>query len=499
MASDMASSTFPWLTLTIFTPIVAGLLVLALGRDDRANFTRTLALIGSVIAFLITLPLITGFDPSTANMQFVEFAPWINTFSVNYHLGIDGISLWFIPLTAFITIIVVLAGWEVVKERIPQYMGAFLILSGLMIGVFAALDGLLFYIFFEATLIPMYIIIGVWGGPRRVYASVKFFLYTLLGSLLTLIAFIYLWHSAGGSFDILTWHKLPLGMNAQVLVFLAMLMAFAVKVPMWPVHTWLPDAHVEAPTGGSVVLAAIMLKLGAYGFLRFSLPIAPDASQSLSGLMIALSLVGVVYIGLVAIVQKDMKKLVAYSSVAHMGFVTLGFFIFNKTGMEGAIMQMISHGFVSAAMFLCIGVLYDRLHSREIADYGGVVNVMPRFVTFFVLFSMANSGLPGTSGFIGEFTVIMGAVEYNFWIGLLTATALITGASYSLWMLKRVAYGPVTNPAVGAMNDLSSREFFVLGVMAIAVLGMGIYPAPFTEVMHTSVDALLQHVSVSKL
>ena len=499
MASDMASSTFPWLTLAIFVPILAGLLVLLLGRDERPNFTRFLALLGSIVAFLITIPLYTGFDPNTAQMQFVEFAPWIETYAVNYHLGVDGLSMWFILLTAFITVIVVIAGWDSVTQRLPQYYGAFLILSGLMIGVFAAIDGLLFYVFFEATLIPMYLIIGIWGGPRRVYAAFKFFLYTLLGSLLTLVAFIYLWQAAQGSFDIFAWHELPLGLEPQILIFLALFMAFAVKVPMWPVHTWLPDAHVEAPTGGSIVLAAIMLKLGAYGFIRFSLPIAPDAAHYLSGFMITLSLVAVVYIGLVAIVQKDMKKLVAYSSVAHMGFVTLGFFIFNATGMEGAIMQMISHGFVSAAMFLCIGVLYDRLHSREISDYGGVIQVMPRFVTFFVLFSMANSGLPGTSGFIGEFTVIMGAVEYNFWIGLLTATALITGASYSLWMLKRVAYGPVTNPQVQGLKDVNGSEFLALGILAIAVLFMGIYPKPFTDVMHVSVDALLQHVSVSKL
>jgi len=499
MASDMASSTFPWLTLAIFVPIVAGLLVLALGRDDRPNRTRFIALIGSIVAFLITIPLYTGFDPNTAQMQFVEFAPWIETYAVNYHLGVDGLSMWFVLLTAFITVIVVIAGWDSVTARLPQYYGAFLILSGLMIGVFAAVDGLLFYVFFEATLIPMYLIIGVWGGPRRVYAAFKFFLYTLLGSLLTLVAFIYLWQAAQGSFNILDWHNTPLPLEPQILVFLALFMAFAVKVPMWPVHTWLPDAHVEAPTGGSIVLAAIMLKLGAYGFIRFSLPIAPDAAHYLASFMIALSLIAVVYIGLVAIVQKDMKKLVAYSSVAHMGFVTLGFFIFNATGMEGAIMQMISHGFVSAAMFLCIGVMYDRLHSREIADYGGVVKVMPRFVTFFVLFSMANSGLPGTSGFIGEFTVIMGAVEYNFWIGLLTATALITGASYSLWMLKRVAYGPIKNPQVQNMKDVSGKEFLALGLLAIAVLFMGIYPKPFTDVMHVSVDALLQHVSVSKL
>ncbi|ULY30611.1 NADH-quinone oxidoreductase subunit M [Bordetella pertussis] len=489
----------PWLTLAIFVPIVFGLLVLALGRDDRPGLTRGLSLIGALAGFLVTIPLYTGFEAGTAQMQFVEKASWIEAFNVNYHLGIDGISLWFVLLTAFITIIVVGAGWQVITSRVAQYMAAFLILSGLMVGVFAALDGMLFYVFFEATLIPMYIIIGVWGGPNRVYAAFKFFLYTLLGSLLTLVAFVYLWNVSGGSFDIQTWHQTKLGYTPQVLIFVALLAAFAVKVPMWPVHTWLPDAHVEAPTGGSVVLAAIMLKLGAYGFLRFSLPIAPDASHGLAGLMIALSLIAVIYIGLVAIVQDDMKKLVAYSSVAHMGFVTLGFFIFNTAGLEGAIVQMISHGFVSGAMFLCIGVLYDRMHSRRIADYGGVVNVMPRFVTFFVLFSMANSGLPATSGFVGEFLVIMGAVEYNFWIGLLTATALILGASYSLWMLKRVAFGDIGNDRVREMTDLSGREFLILGVMAIAVLFMGIYPKPFTDVMHVSVEALLQHVAVSKL
>jgi NADH-quinone oxidoreductase subunit M len=378
-------------------------------------------------------------------------------------------------------------------------MAAFLILSGLMIGVFVALDGLLFYIFFEATLIPMYIIVGVWGGPNRVYAAFKFFLYTLMGSLLTLVAFLYLWNVSGGSFDIQTWHTLPLDYTPQLLIFFAFLAAFAVKVPMWPVHTWLPDAHVEAPTGGSVVLAAIMLKLGAYGFLRLSLPITPDASTEMAGLIITLSLVAVIYIGLVAIVQDDMKKLVAYSSVAHMGFVTLGFFVFNAAGVEGAIVQMVSHGFVSAAMFLCIGVLYDRMHSRQIADYGGVINTMPRFVTFFVLFSMANAGLPATSGFVGEFMVIMGAVEYNFWIGLLAATALILGASYSLWMVKRVAFGDIANDQVRELQDLSNREFFILGVMALAVIYMGVHPKPFTDVMHVSVEALLQHVSISKL
>lgn len=499
MASEMASNTFPWLTLAIFVPIVFGLLVLAVGRDDRPGLTRGLSLIGSIAGFLVTIPLYTGFNTKTAAMQFVEKTSWIEAFNVNYHLGVDGISLWFVLLTAFITIIVVLAGWEVITSRVAQYMAAFLILSGLMVGVFAALDGMLFYVFFEATLIPMYIIVGVWGGANRVYAAFKFFLYTLMGSLLTLVAFIYLWNASGGSFDILSWHQLKLGHTPQILIFVALLAAFAVKVPMWPVHTWLPDAHVEAPTGGSIVLAAIMLKLGAYGFLRFSLPIAPDASHSLAGLMIALSLIAVIYIGLVAIVQDDMKKLVAYSSVAHMGFVTLGFFIFNTAGIEGAIVQMISHGFVSGAMFMCIGVLYDRMHSRRIADYGGVVNVMPRFATFFILFSMANSGLPATSGFVGEFMVIMGAVEHNFWIGLLAATALILGASYSLWMVKRVVLGDIANDHVRELTDINRREFLILGVMAIAVLYMGIYPKPFTDVMHVSVEALLQHVGVSKL
>jgi len=499
MTSDLVSSSIPWLTLSVFVPIVAGLLVLALGSDARANFTRRLALAGAALGFLVTIPLYLGFDAGTAAMQFTEKVSWIPSIAVHYHLGVDGISLWFVLLTAFITIIVVVAGWEVITQRIALYMGAFLILSGLMVGVFVALDGMLFYIFFEATLIPMYLIIGVWGGPNRVYAAFKFFLYTLLGSLLTLVAFIYLWHAAGGSFDIRAWHALPLGHTPQVLIFLALLAAFAVKVPMWPVHTWLPDAHVEAPTGGSVVLAAIMLKLGAYGFLRFSLPIAPDASHALAGFMIALSLIAVLYIGLVAIVQDDMKKLVAYSSVAHMGFVTLGFFLFNTAGMEGAIVQMVSHGFVAGAMFLCIGVLYDRMHTRRIADYGGVINTMPRFVTLFVLFSMANSGLPATSGFVGEFKVIMGAVEYNFWIGLLAATALILGAAYSLWMVKRVALGEIVNDQVRALSDLNRREFWILGVMAILTLFMGVYPKPFTDVMHTSVQALLQHVSLSKL
>ena len=492
-------STIPYLSLAIWVPIAFGALVLSRAGDENARLARILALFGAIVSFLVTLPIVLNFDAQAHGMQFVESVPWIGRFNIFYALGIDGISLWFIPLTAFMTIIVVIAAWEVIQQRVSQYMGAFLILSGLMIGVFCAIDALLFYVFFEATLIPMFIIVGVWGGPRRVYAAIKFFLYTLLGSLLMLIALIYLYFESGGSFDVLAWHKLPLGMTAQTLVFFAFLFAFAVKVPMWPVHTWLPDAHVEAPTGGSVILAAIMLKLGGYGFLRFSLPVTPDASHSLAAMMIVLSLIAVIYIGLVALVQADMKKLVAYSSIAHMGFVTLGFFMFSDMAVNGAIMQMISHGFVSGAMFLCIGVLYDRLHSREIADYGGVINVMPRFAALFMLFSLANAGLPATSGFIGEFMVILGAVKYNFWIGALASTALILGAAYSLWLVKRVLLGEIKNPHVTSLADLTGREFFMLGILAIAVLWMGVYPAPFTDAMQTSVNDLLQHVQISKL
>ena len=487
------------LSVAIWLPIAVGALLLAAGRDEHAPAVRWLALVGAVAGFLVTLPLVTGFDTSTAALQFVESVPWIERFNVRYHLGVDGISVWFVLLTAFITVIVVIAAWEVITERVNQYMGAFLILSGLMIGVFSAMDGLLFYVFFEATLIPMYIIIGVWGGPRRVYAAFKFFLYTLLGSLLMLVALVYLYYKSGGSFDIQAWHRLPLPLNAQTLLFFAFLAAFSVKVPMWPVHTWLPDAHVEAPTGGSVVLAAIMLKLGAYGFLRFSLPIAPDASREWAGLMIALSLVAVVYIGLVALVQTDMKKLVAYSSVAHMGFVTLGFFVFNELGVSGGLVQMISHGFVSGAMFLCIGVLYDRVHSREIASYGGVVNTMPRFTAFAVLFAMANCGLPGTAGFVGEWMVILGVVKVNFWLGALAATTLVFGAAYTLWMVKRVYFGEVANADVRALSDINAREYLVLALMALAVLAMGLYPKPFTDVMHVSVTELLRHVAAAKL
>jgi NADH-quinone oxidoreductase subunit M len=487
------------LSLAIWTPILFGVILLALGRDQHAAAVRWTALVGALLGLFITIPLITGFDASTSAMQFVEDAPWIERFNVRYHLGVDGLSMWFVPLTAFITVIVVIAGWEVITERVNQYMGAFLILSGLMVGVFSALDGLLFYVFFEATLIPMYIIIGIWGGPRRVYAAFKFFLYTLLGSLLMLVALAYLYYKSGGSFDIQTWHKLPLPLDAQMLLFGAFFMAFAVKVPMWPVHTWLPDAHVEAPTGGSVVLAAIMLKLGAYGFLRFSLPIAPDAARELSWLIIALSLIAVIYIGLVALVQQDMKKLVAYSSIAHMGFVTLGFFLYNELTVSGAIIQMISHGFVSGAMFLCIGVLYDRVHSREIAAYGGVVNSMPKFAAFALFFSMANCGLPGTGGFVGEWMVILGAVKVHFWIAALAATALISGAAYTLWMYKRVYFGAAANDTVRTLSDINAREFLMLAVLAIAVLWMGLYPRPFTDVMHHSVIDLLQHVAQSKL
>ncbi|MDH4395461.1 MAG: NADH-quinone oxidoreductase subunit M [Limnobacter sp.] len=488
----------PYLSLAIWLPIAFGVLIMSFGNDKNAAATRGLSLVAAVVSFLVTLPLYFGFDSSTAAFQFTETLPWIEAFGASYRLGVDGLSVWFVILTALITIFVVIAAWEVIEVKVAQYMAAFLILSGVMIGVFAALDGLLFYVFFEATLIPMYIIVGVWGGPNRIYAAFKFFLYTLMGSLLTLVAIVYL-QSQSGTFEIAAWHKLPLDLTEQVLIFLAFLMAFAVKVPMWPVHTWLPDAHVEAPTGGSVVLAAIMLKLGGYGFLRLSLPIAPDASHELAGFMITLSLIAVVYIGMVALVQKDMKKLVAYSSIAHMGFVILGFFIFSDLAVQGALVQMISHGFISAAMFLCIGVLYDRVHSREISAYGGVANTMPKFAAFFLLFAMANSGLPATSGFVGEFMVILAAVKYNFWIGALAATTLIFGAAYSLWMYKRVVFGKVANDHVKDLTDINGREFVMLAGLAIFVMAMGLYPKPFTDVMQVSVEALLQHVAQSKL
>ncbi len=487
------------LSLVIWVPIVFGLAVLATGSDRNAQAARLIALAGAIAGFVVALPLYAGFDPAAGGFQFMELRPWIAAFNVNYHLGIDGISLLLILLNCFTTVLVVIAGWQVIRERVAQYMASFLVLSGVMNGVFCALDALLFYVFFEATLIPMFIIIGVWGGPNRVYAAVKFFLYTLAGSLLSLVALIYLYHVSEGSFSLLDFYQMQLPLFAQILVFMAFFLAFAVKVPMWPVHTWLPDAHVEAPTGGSVVLAAIMLKLGGYGFIRLSLPIVPDASHYLAGFVIALSLIAVVYIGLVALVQSDMKKLIAYSSISHMGFVTLGIFIFNPHGMEGAVIQMVSHGFVSGALFLCVGVLYDRVHSRQIADYGGVVNTMPVFAALFMLFAMANAGLPGTSGFVGEFLVILGAVKTNFWYAFAAATTLIFGAAYTLWMYKRVIFGAVANKHVADLKDLDMREFLVLGLLAAAVLVMGVWPDPFAALLHTSVNDLLAHVAQSKL
>jgi NADH-quinone oxidoreductase subunit M len=489
----------PLLSLAIWVPIVSGLAVLITGPDRHAGAARVIALIGAVLGFLVTIPLYLGFDISARGFQFMELKPWIEAFRVNYHLGIDGISLLLILLNSFTTILVVIAGWQVIQERVAQYMASFLFLSGFMNGVFSALDGLLFYVFFEATLIPMFVIIGIWGGPNRVYAALKFFLYTLLGSLLALVALIYLYNVSGGSFSLPVWYDTPLPLNAQILIFLAFFAAFAVKVPMWPVHTWLPDAHVEAPTGGSVVLAAIMLKLGGYGFIRLSLPITPDASHDLAGFVIALSLIAVVYIGLVALVQSDMKKLIAYSSISHMGFVTLGLFVFNPQGIEGAVIQMISHGFVSGALFLCVGVLYDRVHSREIADYGGVVNRMPVFAALFMLFAMANAGLPGTSGFVGEFLVVLGAIKVEFWYAFAAATTLVFGAAYTLWMYKRVIFGSVANDHVAHLQDINLREFLVLGALALAVLWMGLYPKPFGDVLHVAVDELIGQVSESKI
>jgi len=487
------------LSLAIWLPIASGALLLAFGRDEQARAVRWFALLAALASFLVTLPLISGFDLGTAAMQFQENRPWIDRFNMHYHLGVDGISVWFVLLTAFITFVVIIAGWESITDRVAPYMAAFLILSGLMVGVFCALDGMLFYVFFEATLIPMYIIVGVWGGPHRIFAAFKFFLFTLAGSLLMLVALVYLYFKSGGSFDIQAWHKLPLPLYTQTLLFFAFFAAFSVKVPMFPVHTWLPLVHPEAPTGGSAVLAAIMLKLGAYGFLRFSLPITPDASKEWAWLVITLSLIAVIYIGLVALVQKDMKKLVAYSSIAHMGFVTLGFFIFSDLGVAGGIVQMISHGFVSAALFLCIGVLYDRMHSHEIASFGGVINTMPTYTALVVFFAMANCGLPGTAGFVGEWMVILGAVKANFWLGFAAATALILGAAYTLWMVKRVYFGAVANEHVARLVDINKREFLMLALLAAAVLWMGVHPKPFTDVMQVSVSELLRHVAVSKL
>ena len=486
------------LSFSIWLPILVGITVLLLGSDKKPAITRWLALAGSVASFIVTLPLYARFNFADGGFQLQEMHAWIPSFNVNYHVGVDGISVPLILLTSFTTVIVVIASWQNITKNIAQYMAAFLIMSGLMIGVFSALDSLLYYVFWEAMLIPMFLVIGIWGGANRVYATIKFFLYTLLGSLLMLVAFIYLYHQTG-SFEIADYYALPLTLKSQLLVFMAFFMAFAVKIPMWPVHTWLPDAHVEAPTGGSVVLAAVMLKLGGYSFLRFAMPIAPDAAHYLSGFMIALSLIAILYIALVALVQKDMKKLIAYSSISHMGFVTLGFFIFSQLGLEGAIVQMISHGFISAAMFLCVGVLYDRVHSREIAAYGGVANTMPIFAAFAVFFAMANSGLPGTSGFVGEFMVILAALKANFWVAFIAATTLIFGAAYTLWMVKRVFYGEVANHHVAELKDLSKREFLILGILAALVLGFGVYPKPLTDLTHATAAQFLQHMAVSKL
>ena len=501
---------WPLLSLVIWVPVFGGLLVLATGGDKNAPEARMLALIVAVVSFLLSIPLYTNFQMHTSNMQFVELHPWIETFKVNYHLGVDGISMPLILLTTFMTVLVIIAGWEVIQFKAAQYMAAFLIMEGLMNGVFASLDAALFYVFWEAMLIPMFIVIGVWGGPNRVYATIKFFLYTFFGSVFMLIALLYLFFHTG-SFSILEFQKLPLALDVQKMIFLAFLVAFAVKIPMWPVHTWLPDAHVEAATGGSVILAAIMLRTVVYGFLRLFLPINPDSSHPYDGLLISLSLIAVVYIGFVALAQQDMKKLIAYSSISHMGFVTLGFFIIWSIatntgsykgavmGIEGAMVQMISHGFISGAMFLCVGVMYDRMHTRMIKDYGGVVNSMPTFAAFMVLFAMANAGLPGTSGFVGEFIVILTAFKANFWIAFLAAITLILGAAYTLWMVKRVIFGEVTNEAVRSLKDINRREFFILAILAITVLFFGLYPAPLLNVMDASVSNLVHHVTISKL
>jgi NADH-quinone oxidoreductase subunit M len=491
----MFSSLLNWV---IWLPIIGGIVVLATGSEGRAPLARKISLAVSVLTFLISIPLYTGFDTSTAVMQFEEKSLWVSTFSIYYHIGIDGISMPLIILTTFLTVIVIIAGWEVIKDKTAQYMAAFLIMEGLMVGVFSAIDAVLFYVFWEGMLIPMFLIIGIWGGSNRIYATIKFFLYTLLGSLLMLVALLYLYHQAG-SFNILDFHALPLDMTVQTLLFIAFFAAFAVKVPMFPVHTWLPDAHVEAPTGGSVILAAIMLKMGGYGFLRFSLPILPDASQELATIVIALSLIAIVYIALVALVQQDMKKLIAYSSISHMGFVTLGFFIFTAQGIEGGMVQMISHGFISGALFLCVGVLYDRVHSREISSYGGVVNTMPIFATFMMLFAMANAGLPGTSGFVGEFLIILATFKVNIWYAALAATTLIFGAAYTLWMYKRVIFGEVANDDVAKLEDVSPREILFLSLLAMMVLIMGLWPYPFLDVMHATVEHLVTQVNTSKL
>jgi len=507
------------LSILIWLPVAGGLLLLALGRtrqagtdtvDHGAGLLRWIALGISLLTFVISLPLFFSFERGTAAMQFVERLIWVERFNVEYFLGVDGFSMPLIMLTTFLTPVIVLAGWEVIRHRVAEYFAAFLILEGLMIGVFSALDALLFYVFWEAMLIPMFIIIGIWGGKRRIYATLKFFLYTFFGSVFMLIALIYMYMQSG-SYSILDFHALPLGLTEQVLIFLAFLIAFAVKVPMWPVHTWLPDAHVEAPTGGSVVLAAILLKMGGYGFVRFSLPITPDASALLDTFVITLSLIAIVYIGFVALAQSDMKKLIAYSSIAHMGFVTLGFFIpwaivansggtdGISLGIAGGMVQMVSHGFISGALFLCVGVMYDRLHSREIADYGGVINTMPHFAAFMVLFALANAGLPGTSGFVGEFFVILASFKAGFWYAFLAATTLVVGAAYTLWLVKRVIFGAIANEGVASLQDINRREFLILSLMVAGVLWIGLWPQPLTEVMMPSIDNLVTHILQSKI
>ena len=502
-------TSFPILSTLIWLPIIGGLLVLFAGRNNETA-AKWLSIIVAFATFLLSLPLWFGFDTATASMQFVEKVEWVPAFDIYYHLGVDGLSMPLVLLTTFTQVLVIASAWDVIKNRVEQYMGAFLIMGGMMTGVFMALDSILFYAFWEALLIPMFIVIGKWGGPRRVYATLKFFLYTFFGSVFMLVSFLYMYYQFG-SFSILDMHNMQLGMTAQTLIFLAFLIAFAVKIPMFPVHTWLPDAHVEAPTAGSVVLAAIMLKMGGYGFVRFSLPVTPDASMALDWLVIGLSLIAIVYIGIIALVQNDMKKLVAYSSISHMGFVTLGMFLVYdivqntgsiqgaQLGMEGAMVQMISHGFISGAMFLAIGVLYDRMHTREISSYSGVVNKMPWFVMFAVIFSMANVGLPGTSGFVGEFMVILSAFKANLWYGTLAALTLVIGAAYTLWMVKRVFFGPVTNENVEKLEDLNKREFAIMGVLAIAIIGLGVFPGPLMEVMHTSVENLLVQATTTKL
>ena len=487
------------LSLAIWLPIIGAIVVLATGNDQRAALARVLALLVSIVTFLVTIPLYTGFDKASGDLQFIEHMPWISALNINYSLGIDGIALLLILLTSFITIIVIISAWQVIQEKVAQYMAAFLIMEGLMIGVFSATDAILFYVFWEAMLIPMFLIIGVWGGPNRIYATIKFFLYTLLGSLLMLVALVYLYFKSGSSFALADLYTVKLSLTEQIWIFMAFFMAFAVKIPMFPVHTWLPDAHVEAPTGGSVVLAAIMLKMGAYGFIRFNLPITPDASHTLSGFIIVLSLIAIVYIAMVALAQSDMKKLIAYSSISHMGFVTLGLFVFNKMAFEGAVIQMISHGFISGAMFLCVGVLYDRMHTRKMSDYGGVANTMPKFAAFMMLFAMANAGLPGTSGFVGEFLVILGVFQVNAWYAIIAGTTLILGAAYTLWMYKRVIFGAVSNDNVKVLKDINSREGLFLLILTLTVLVMGLWPAPFLDTIHSSVDKVLALSSVTKL